>query len=341
MVAAGSASGCTMTEPACWMPLHLLPAETGTELMVEWFDIRSLRFEDPFLAGTVYRAQYRHQDDPGSGPFRRQTTMSELLDSTHAEAVINPSGFIFHLARCGSTLVAQMLAALADHIVLSEAPAIDAVMRTRFWTGASEDERASWLRAVVSSLGRRRNDAEKRLFVKFDAWHTVELPLIRMAFPDVPWIFLYRDPVEVLVSHERSTAALTIPGAINPTVFGLDLADVVDLSPMAYAARVTAAIGEAALQHLDEDGRLVRYDELPGAFPAILSHFGVDASDAELGRMNQVARENAKARGMPFVPDSMAKQAEASDEIREAAIMVAPIIDRLDQLKLREPAVVA
>jgi hypothetical protein len=330
-----------MTEPVCWMPLHLLPSEKTVPPMVEWFDVGSLRFEDPFLAGTVYRAQYRHQDDPESGPFRRQTTMSELLDLVAAEPVINPSGFVFHLARCGSTLVAQMLAALPEHTVLSEAPAIDAVMRTRFWAGASEEQRAAWLRAVVSSLGRRRHDVEKRLFIKFDAWHTIELPLIRMAFPDVPWIFLYRDPVEVLVSHERSTAALTIPGAIDPTVFGLDLVEVVGLSPLTYAARVTEAIGEAALRHLDEDGLLVRYDQLPGALPAILSHFRLEASDAELDRMQRVSGEDAKARGMAFVPDAEAKQAEAGDETRAAAALVAPVIGRLDQARRREPAGVA
>lgn len=329
----------TVTGPPCWMPLHLLPSDTGTDLLVEWFDVRSLRFEDPFFVETVYRAQYRHQDDPGSVPFRRQTPIAGMLDQAAAEPGINPSGFVFHLARCGSTLVAQMLAALPSHIVLSEAPVIDAVLRTRFWTRASDEERAGWLRAAVGTLGRQRNVDEQRLFIKFDAWHTIELPLIRMAFPEVPWIFLYRDPVEVLVSHERSTAALTVPGAINPAVFGLDLAEVVDLSPMTYAARVTAAIGEAALQHLDELGRLVRYDELPASLEGIVSHFGVDPSAAELDRMNQTAGENAKARGMPFVPDAEAKQAEASDEIRAAATLVAPVIDRLEQIRSREPVV--
>ena len=49
--------------------------------------------------------------------------MSDLLDQAAAEPGIDPTGFIFHLARCGSTLVSQMLAALPEHIVLSEAPA--------------------------------------------------------------------------------------------------------------------------------------------------------------------------------------------------------------------------
>ena len=44
---------------------------------------------------------------------------------------------------------------------------------------------------------------------------------------------------------------------------------------------------------------------------------------------------------MPFVPDAEAKQAEASDEVRMAAGLVTPVIDRLDQARRREPAAAA
>jgi hypothetical protein len=41
------------------------------------------------------------------------------------------------------------------------------------------------------------------------------------------------------------------------------------------------------------------------------------------------------------VPDAEAKQAEASEEIRAAATLVAPVFERLEQVRRREPAVVA
>jgi hypothetical protein len=322
------------------MPLQLVPSGLGAGPAVDWFDLGYLRFDDPFFVETVYRAERRHRDHPDMAPFRRQTPIAVLLDQADMAPGIDPTGFVFHLARCGSTLVAQMLAALPEHLVLSEAPPIDAILRTRFWGGISEDERVRWLRAVVSALGRSRF-GETRLFIKFDAWHITELPLIRRAFPDVPWIFLYRDPVEVLVSHQRSTAALTIPGAIPAGAFGLDLASAAMLPPAEYAAQVTAAIAEAALEDLDGLGRLVHYDQLPGALPEILSHFGVDVSAADLARMRVVALDNAKARGMPFIPDSEGKQADASPEVRAAASRLAPLIDRLDHARRGEKARVA
>ena len=42
---------------------------------------------------------------------------------------MRPSGFIFHMSRCGSTVISQMLAALAEHVVVSEAGPIDALAR--------------------------------------------------------------------------------------------------------------------------------------------------------------------------------------------------------------------
>ena len=62
-------------------------------------------------------------------------------------------------------------------------------------------------------------------FVKFDSWNTLDLALIRRAFPDVPWIFLYRDPVEVIVSHMRQRGSQMIPGAFEKLMPDVDLND--------------------------------------------------------------------------------------------------------------------
>ena len=38
-------------------------------------------------------------------------------------------------------------------------------------------------------------------FFKFQSALTLHMPSITAAFPEVPWAFVYRDPVQVLVSH--------------------------------------------------------------------------------------------------------------------------------------------
>src|SRR2546430_2644461 len=134
-----------------------------------------------------------------------------------ARPPVRPSGFIFHMSRCGSTLLTQMLAALAHNIVISEASPIDAVVRAPHVRPAlSDDQHALWLRWMIGALGQPRSGNERHYFIKLDCWHTLALPLFRRAFPDVPWGFLYRDPVEVLVSQLRMPGPQIIPRMLGP-----------------------------------------------------------------------------------------------------------------------------
>jgi len=70
------------------------------------------------------------------------------------------------------------------------------------------------------SLGQRRF-GETHYFIKLDAWHVRSLALIREAFPQTPWIFVCRDPVEVFVSQLSRPGRLALPGAIDPEALGL------------------------------------------------------------------------------------------------------------------------
>jgi hypothetical protein len=97
---------------------------------------------------------------------------------------LQPTCLIFHMSRCGSALVAQLLAALPQNVVLSEAgPADDALRAPYRIGGVSDGQSVAWLRGVVSALGQQPRPEDRHLFIKFDAWHTRDLPLIERAFP--------------------------------------------------------------------------------------------------------------------------------------------------------------
>ena len=163
----------------------------------------------------------------------------------------------------------------------------------------------------------------------------MDLGLIRRAYPDVPWIFLYREPTEVLVSHRRQPGAQMVPGMVGPGWMGLDMAAVAALSLDEYAVRVLATICRAALEHRDDGGLFVNYRELPEAvFAEIAGHFGVTFDAAELDRMRQVAGFDAKSPTVSFTADSGAKQAAASPEMRRLAEeWLVPAYDALEALR--------
>src|SRR5207249_1157357 len=126
---------------------------------------------------------------------------------------IDPTAFIFHGSRCGSTLLAQMAEALPRTIVISEAPPVDQILRA----SAPAERRLDWFRALLSVLGQPRRGDERHLFVKFDAWHVFDLPLVQQAFPGVPCVFLYREPSAVMASQMRMPGIQTLPGMLDPS----------------------------------------------------------------------------------------------------------------------------
>ena len=185
-----------------WVPMRVFWQE-GRPL-VDWCYLGTRRFAEPFFEDTIGAAMRL----PFNLVFRQQTPIEVLAEWQALRPGVAPTGFIFHMSRCGSTLIAQMLAALARNVVLSEAVPIDGVVRAHFRSPeATEARRRAWLRGMVSALGQRRRGDETGLFIKFDSWHSLDLPLIRQAFPDVPWLFVYRNPVEVLVSQMKRRGA--------------------------------------------------------------------------------------------------------------------------------------
>jgi GNAT superfamily N-acetyltransferase len=305
--------------PEYWLPVHVVAHSERPS--VEWFDAGDTRLSQPFFVQEFQRAQYRNGTSP-KRPWRRTGPLAELLDEAARAPGLAPSGFVFHMSRCGSTLLSQMLAADPDHLVLSEPTAVDQVLRTWWNSSLDAEARMAALRAVLSVLGRPRH-GERRLFVKFDAWHTTMLPALMQAFPETPWVFVHRDPVEVLVSLERSTPAFVVTGGAPTGVFGFDLADAVLMSPDEHAVAVVAAICRAARSNLDRRGMLVDYEDLPGALGEVLNHFELAADPDRVARMEAASVWNVKSPTLPFVADGAAKQAAASDGQRSGARLIA------------------
>ena len=321
-----------MTAPrlAGWVPVRFSWREGRS--LVDWCYLGDRRFTEPFFGDTI-RAALRL---PFNLVFRHQTPVEVLLEWQDRQPGVPSAGFIFHTSRCGSTLVAQMLAALPRHVVLSEADPIDGVLRAPpAGAPASEADRCTWLRAMVSALGQQRSGAETHLFVKFDCWHTLDLPLIRQAFPEVPWVFVYRDPVEVLVSQLRQRGAYLVPGLTRLTLPGVDQAEAALMAPEEYCARMLACLYGAALDQARDGGLLVNYRQLPeAACSSIADLFGAPCSTADAEQMRQAAQFDAKNPSFLFSPDSTDKQAQATARIQQMADKwVGPLYEELEALR--------
>jgi hypothetical protein len=315
-----------------WVPIRLVwngSAVGDGEAFVDLCWLGDERFTEPFFDATIENALRR----PFNRLFTHRTPIAELGRWYTASPGMAPAGFIFHMSRCGSTLVSQMLAALPENVVISEAGPLDRLARAK---SIPEAVKAEWLRWMVSALGQRRSGQETRYFVKFDSSTVLALPSIRRAFPSVPWIFLYRNPEEVLVSHLRQPAPAMCPGLITDvTAIDAPMNEVLSMSAEEYAARVIGRICEYAALRMDECGMLVNYTQLPEAvWHSIALRFGVKFSADELVRMRNVALYDAKRPRQKFEADGESKRLEVSDAARAAAARwISPHFDELELLR--------
>src|SRR5262245_341114 len=307
-----------------WLPATVRIRDAMPVVEWTWFGSRPLT--EPFFEDSLRAARRQ--------PFARLFEHDTLLSLS--ESVTPPAGFIFHTSRCGSTLIAQIFAALPRAIVISEAPPIDDVIgAAREVPGLSPADHASWLRAVVGALARGSSDGAPCV-IKLDAWHIHSLPLVRAAFPNTPWVFLYRDPIDVLISQLRRPGKLCLPGAMEPATLGLDAADVTRLPREEWSARVLARIYEAALSHQhDPLGLMLNYDRLPDAAWSVLApHFSIPIEPGDAARMRDAARFDAKEPSTLFQSDASARQRDsAAPAMRELAErLLQPLYDELERL---------
>ncbi len=285
-------SGEAPGDLAGWIPCSLRHPDSGPAL-AEWLHAPGERFTDPFFEDSIRRFR-----------FNPHTVFTRCLAPLPASAA-QPAGFIFHLSRCGSTLISRTLAVLPRVTAISEAPPIDQILRS----DAPEPRKIEWLRDLIGAFASARNPPETHCIIKLDAWHMANFPLIRKAFPDTPWIFSHRDPLEVLVSHQRRPGLhMTPPGAVPSLVD--------------FRAGVLTGILQSAARWLSEPGGLfANYTELPAAIgEKIAPHFGLRLSDSELELLRGAASLDAKNPTQAFAPDSRAKQEEASELRRHPAV---------------------
>jgi hypothetical protein len=302
----------------------------GSEAWIDWCYLGEERFNDPFFEETLARCLR----EPFRMLFRHQTPIEVLSELAVIQPGLPPAGFIFHLSRCGSTLISQLLAASDRRLVISEAGPLDFVVRaTRADGSPLGQERLDWVRGMMSALGRARHPGQAQFFVKLDSWHTLLLPLILGAFPEVPWIFLYRDPVEVMVSHRRRRGIQMVPGGIDPEFVGIDPAALPTVSLDGYMERVLEGICAAALLHRARGrGLLINYSQLPEAFTTLIaSQFNVAFHGDEMGRLAEVWSRDAKAPLFQFRRDTDDKQNEAPADLRTlAAERLVPLYQQLE-----------
>jgi hypothetical protein len=296
---------------ADWIPLYLKRGR------VHWGYMGRERFVEPFSQDTLQKLASR----PFNQLFRRETGLELLPERAVSHPGLPLRGIVFHMGRCGSTLVAQSLAALPDSVVLSEPASFDTLLQWLIASPSFDAEAGlALLRGLVAALGQPRRAEDRGLYIKADGWHVCHIDRILAAFPGTPWIFLYRDPVEVLVSQVRMPGLFVVPGSL--IAHGLHSPEHLLTRPVEHGAWVLSRVLHGAAEALRRHpgGLPVNYSELPAALETrVAEHFALRLGDAELEALRTASARDAKRPYQPFQADAADKRAGATDDIREMA----------------------
>lgn len=334
---------------------------------------QALRDESPLCLGTRYSVDLWDVTRKAEAFDWRNHTFAATIPKD-GQGPHKPTAVVFHQTRCGSTLIANILSTfMPQHTrVYSEAPAPMAALQA-CENGKHCDPNAqdALIRDVFYMMGRSPGPTlPQYVFYKFQSTHL--LPIFTRAMPETPWLFAYRDPVEILMSHFknyqhgnpqgnplgknfmphclRNYGVKEQPAVLKEVVATTDGRSIDLLTPEEYCAAHLAALGEVAIREHNRaqppkqskvynKGWFVNYNELPHKiWEVILPGLVPFVSHDQVTRMAEISKLYSKGEkaGEHWLEDSTLKQGRAPESIKAAAkLYMEPIYELLEQYRTK------
>ncbi len=202
-----------------WIPYKLSYQDNDWQLL--WLDLQEKHIEEPFFDETIRFCRLRMKERSEYVPA---SSLDFLIEAAKDINSIAPGAFIFHVSRCGSTLLSQALATAETNIVYPEAPLIDEILRMQEQDAAiTAAQQELWFKSAITLMGQKRKAGYEQLFIKLDSWHIHFYPLLRQWYPNTPFFFLSREPNAIIASHHHRRGMQAVPGMINSEILKIDI----------------------------------------------------------------------------------------------------------------------
>lgn len=275
------------TEKQYWLPAALHHA--GEDVFLRWMLFDALPFREPFFHDDINRAKCTFAVNR-----QRPFVQTEIAKLGMTQMEQEPDLLVFHVSRCGSTLLTQLLGLDEQITALAEVPLFDELLAL-----PPTHDRRTLLRAAAHLL-RRGTD---KLIIKCDSWHLLHYDFLRSCFPQTPVVFLYRNPAEVWQSQCKRSGVQAIPGYLRAEQLpGFSLAGNSAIAAGSYFGKLLELFFEKMIQHAAGEHVLtLQYsrDALSFILPAA-AHAGITPDEKHLEQMKQRAGFNAKEKSEVF-----------------------------------------
>ncbi len=309
-----------------WLPIELeldhcpfvtCPSITAAPT-VRWMHFGDNSLSEPFFRQTVQRLR------TGNRPaLEIETTHYSVVREANRHSSLLPIGFICHISRCGSTLISNALKVLEGIQVVAEASPIYRLFlpsprQVPRWPRSNEELRR-FGESLFNLFAYYRTGVPEPIVVKFTSLNSLYLSTIRKLWPDIPCLFIIRNPVEVMVSNLLGHPVRSSANCLSSQcrVCWTDHTR----SEIAIEECAAGMIGrylDEAIGCLNHGIKIIDYEDIgPDSIGNILEFFGMRLEHD----LDDIFRYYSKdsARQTRFYPDKAYKLREANSRILKAA----------------------
>lgn len=298
----------------------LIPVDLDTRRRrIKWMDLENYHFYEGFF----HKSLKMFAALKGESPITEFTTDFDVLwDEKIFNGNISPTGFIFHAGRSGSTLLAKALARSRKNLVLSELSA-----HNKFWLAVTDEgaknidfseQNAVFYKNLLLAAARRRLASHENCFIKFTSYNIFFYDFIRRAFPEVPAIFLYREPSAVLSSISRKPLDWTQikDTPVRELLTKVSETEFLSLNAENYLIKVLGNLFSAGEKASGNLLKPFNYKDLkPENFASIQKIFNVRFPAREIGLMKSQFGYDSKTENkrVGFSSDNLEKTPQTAD----------------------------
>jgi hypothetical protein len=309
-----------------WIPVKLYPQNDS--LLCRWLYVGNKDFSEPFFDETILTCRSLH---PQNWHLQRSMSTTNILPDWAKEIEsIKPTAFIFHISRCGSTLISQMLGMQPSNIILSEVPFFDDLLRY----GKKQNCMPTilpQLKAAIALYSANTAAKQQHLFIKTDSWHIHFYKQLRDLYPGVPFFLLYRKPDEVLRSQQKKRGMQALPNYLEPEIFGFNKTVISGTALDEYMGMVLESYLQSFWDILQKDDLSYAINYHDGAMQiveTIATITGLPLPEAEKLLMEKRAGYHAK------FPDQVFKESQPYEAIPGFLKKSFSLYNKIDELRL-------
>jgi hypothetical protein len=241
-----------------WIPHQLIYFDN--QILLEWLYLADKLFTEPFFFQTAFSCQSFAEN---KNQFKSVSTFDGLFEMSSGVPSVEPTAFIFHVSRCGSTLLTQFLSLDEKNTVVSEAKILDAVLQNLVINDSEDAENI--VKSVIKLLGKKRFGNETGFFVKLDSWHILIYDKLRRLYPNTPFIFTFRQPDEVLRSQMNSMGIMVPHELLLAQKLDFEFPQILMIESHIHIAKVLEKYFEDYLKIIETDKNTLFLDYKNGA----------------------------------------------------------------------------